>query len=296
LLRARATKWEAVLQGRTIQVAQRLKRRHTIIDKLARQPGMQLARMDDIAGCRLIFSDMESLYNFRKHMYRAKFNHVLKNKSDKYDYIERPTERGYRGIHDVYEYRARKGGSTGCNGLLIEIQYRTQMQHAWATAIEVITQITEHQPKFNRGDVRYIKLLCLASEMLARAHEQRKSCAPTASDRELVEDFDTLDSQIDVIGRLHDLEVHKWIGDRAEAEHIILQIRADGELELRQFDLELEASTTLLELEKKFPDDNIVLVGAKSVAEVKSAFRNYFNDVSYFLDLYYEARSHLSGT
>jgi putative GTP pyrophosphokinase len=296
LLRARANKWEAILQDRRIQVAQRLKRRHTIIDKLARQPGMQLARMDDIAGCRLIFPDMESLHNFRKHMYRAKFKHVLKNKSDKYDYIERPTARGYRGIHDVYEFRARKNGSTACNGLLIEIQYRTQIQHAWATAVEVITQITAHQPKFNRGDVRYIKLFCLASEMLARVHEQRKSCAPTASDRELVEEFDTLDSQIDVIGRLHELEVHKWIGDRAEAEHIILQIRADGELELHQFDLELEASTTLLELEKKFPDDNIVLVGAKSVAEVKSAFRNYFNDVSYFLDLYYEARSHLSGT
>lgn len=59
---------------------------------------------------------------------------------------------------------------------------------------------------------------------------------------------------------------------------------------LHPFDLELEASTSLLELEKMFPDDDIVLVGADSIAEVTSAFRNYFRDVRDFLQLMHVAR------
>ena len=51
--------FQALLRNRTrergIVVAQRLKRRWTINDKLHREPQMQLARMDDIAGCRMIF-------------------------------------------------------------------------------------------------------------------------------------------------------------------------------------------------------------------------------------------------
>lgn len=45
--------FQAILRNRTrgtgIVVAQRLKRRVTIIDKLGREPRMQLARMDDVA-------------------------------------------------------------------------------------------------------------------------------------------------------------------------------------------------------------------------------------------------------
>ena len=50
--------FQATLRNRTrttgIAVAQRLKRMRTIVSKLDRQPKMELARMDDVAGCRLI--------------------------------------------------------------------------------------------------------------------------------------------------------------------------------------------------------------------------------------------------
>jgi len=253
---------------------------------------MQLARMDDVAGCRLIFQSIPALHKFRDELHRANFNHVRKNDATKYDYIVSPTERGYRGIHDVYEYRARTNRSTACNGLLIELQYRTQLQHAWATTVEVVTQATENQPKFDRGDRRHIRLFCLASEMLARVHEQRKSCLPDVSDRALVEEFEALDAQIGVMGRLLDLAAFKWIDDQAKSKHVILQLSKDG-LKLHPFDLELEASTALLDFEKQFPEDDIVLVGADSVAEVTSAFRNYFSDVGEFLQLMQTGREGL---
>ncbi len=94
-------------RGRGIVVAQRLKRRMTIVDKLFRESGMRLARMDDVAGCRMIFSDIDSLYAFRTVFHESKFRHRRKNSLDKYDYIKHPKNSGYRGIHDIYAYDAR---------------------------------------------------------------------------------------------------------------------------------------------------------------------------------------------
>ena len=290
--------FQAMLRGRTkknAQVAQRLKRRSTIVDKLDRHPRMELARMDDVAGCRLIFPSIEALHEFRNKFHKARFNHVLKNEKQKYDYIETPTDRGYRGIHDVYEYRSKKGRSAKCDGLLIEVQYRTSIQHAWATAVEVVTQTTENEPKFNRGDERHIRLFCLASEMLARVHEGRMSCQPEIDDKSLANEFDKLDAEIQVMGTLFGITLHEWIWESTESDQVILQITKDKKLKLHQFDLELEANKRLLELEKEFPEDDIVLVGAQSVEEVMSAFRNYFNDVKEFLRLMQEARKKLLG-
>jgi len=281
--------FQAMLRARAknldIQVAQRLKRRSTIIDKLSRHPGMQLARMDDVAGCRLIFPNIEALNEFRAKLHKASFKHVLKNEKDKYNYIESPSERGYRGIHDIYEHRSRKG-NTKCDGLLIEIQYRTNVQHAWATAVEVVTEATEHQPKFDRGD--------LASEMLARTLEgMPPRLFPDLSNKQLYAEFESLNGEIRVMQMLLNLVLNDWIAERVEADHIILRLNKKEGFKLYQFDLELEASAKLLELEKEFPEDNIVLVGARNVEEVKSAFRNYFNDVRDFLSMMVKAHETL---
>lgn len=280
LLRARA-------KNLNVQVAQRLKRRSTIIDKLSRHDGMQLARMDDVAGCRLIFPSIKMLNEFRTKVHHAKFKHIRKNESDKYNYIERPSDRGYRGIHDIYEHRSKsKKGNPKCDGLLIEIQYRTSIQHAWSTAVEVVTEITEHEPKFNRGDPRYVELFRLASEMLARTLEE---CPPrlfrNLSNKELYAAFEKINGEIGVMHMLVNLVINDWVGDHIEADHIILHISKKNGFKLYQFDLELEASSRLLELEKEFPEDNVVLVGARNVEEVKSAFRNYFNDVRDFVGM-----------
>jgi ppGpp synthetase/RelA/SpoT-type nucleotidyltranferase len=99
---------------------------------------MQLARMDDVAGCRLIFPSIPELYDFRGDFHKARFNHTRRNSLDKYDYIKKPKDTGYRGVHDVYEYDVRSERGERLKGLYVEIQYRTLVQHAWATAVEVL--------------------------------------------------------------------------------------------------------------------------------------------------------------
>ena len=160
--------FQAILRNRTrgtgTVVAQRHKRKQTIFDKLRRFPKMELHRMDDVAGCRLIFPDLGSLHEFRAALHRAHFRHKRRNTVDKYDYIKYPKSTGYRGIHDVYEYDVNSEVGQVAKGLLIEIQYRTAVQHAWATAVEVIGFITSSQPKFQEGDTRYEAAMLYASE------------------------------------------------------------------------------------------------------------------------------------
>ena len=124
--------------------------------------------MDDVAGCRLIFPGYRSLVAFRREIHRARFNHKLRNEVSKYDYIARPKPDGYRGIHDIYEYNVGSLLGRDYNGLLLELQYRTIYQHAWATSVEIIGMITENQPKFHAGDERHTRIFSVWQAKLLR--------------------------------------------------------------------------------------------------------------------------------
>jgi hypothetical protein len=62
-------------------VAQRLKRRATIIHKLGRHPNMQLTTMQDVGGCRAVLPDRESVRRYLKwwgvrHRLVEEYNYV----------------------------------------------------------------------------------------------------------------------------------------------------------------------------------------------------------------------------
>lgn len=285
--RAVLNTFQAILRTRTrgtgISVAQRHKRKRTIFDKLDRLPGMLLSRMDDIAGCRLIFKDVQTLVRFRENFQNAHFNHKRRNELDKYDYIKSPKVTGYRGIHDVYEYNVNSENGKELAGLYLEIQYRTLVQHAWATAVEVIGFITESQPKFQQGDNRYETAMALSSEILARAFENAKGALPDLSDREVVAEFLRLDKELRLLKTLRGLNA----ADKAvtERKNAILIFSGGRELEVRTFRDATDALRALFDLEKEFPDSDVVLVRADTSDDVRLAFRNYFSDARDFIQL-----------
>lgn len=279
--------FQALLRKRTRQsettVAQRHKRKRTIFDKLNRHPHMHLARMDDVAGCRLIFQTLTDLHDFRAQFLRARFNHKHRNELDRYDYIKNPKDTGYRGIHDVYEYNVKSEVGKTLAGLYLEIQYRTLVQHAWATAVEVIGFVTQSQPKFQQGDKRFEQAMALASEILARAHEAQKGPYPDATNRELVAEFLKLDKELGLLRMLRGLHAaNKSVSDKRNA---ILIFSETGPLEVRPYRYETDALQALFELEKQMPDRDIVLVRADTSDEVRVAFRNYFSDARDFIKL-----------
>jgi putative GTP pyrophosphokinase len=289
--------FQAILRTRTrgtnITVAQRHKRKNTIFDKLQRLPDMQLARMDDVAGCRLIFKSIKELDKFRDKFHKAKFKHKRRNEPDKYDYIKLPKNTGYRGIHGIYEYDVNSESGKSLAGLYIEIQYRTLVQHAWATAVEVVGFITESQPKFQQGDKRYEYEMALASEMLARAFEDRKGPYPEKSDREILEEFLDIEKELMLINTLRGLNQAK--SEVSDKKNTILIFSDKKELEVKSYRDATDALRALFILEEQMPQNDIVLVRADSSEEVREAFRNYFSDAREFIRLIDKACEKLSG-
>lgn len=280
-------------RGKNVIVAQRHKRANTIFNKLDRLPQMALARMDDIAGCRLIFRNEDDLRAFRASLHGAHFAHKLRNEPDKYDYIKQPKPTGYRGIHDVYEYDVASLAGKHLKGLYIELQYRTAIQHAWATAVEMIGVISDNHPKFEQGDKRYQEIMTYTSEILARAHEGQKSCHPTLSDEEVVRRFLALDDELGLMATLRGLNAKS--SDGTKYQNMILIIRPDTPVEVRPYRDATDAMRELFKLERQFPAFDIVLVRAESSEEVRIAFRNYFTDAREFIRLVEKGCEKLMG-
>lgn len=284
---------------RTLKVrspVQRIKRLNTIKGKLKRFPKMKLARMHDIVGCRVIFEDIASLNEFRLAFNKSRFEHKRKQTKsssgelgDAYNYINNPKESGYRGIHDVFEYKAKQSGvgkSAGgsrWNGLLVEIQYRTNVQHAWATAVEICDTYTENHGKFSNAPDEYLEYFQLASEILARSHEGLTSCLPNESNKSLVRKFSTLESTHGMLKTLRGIRPSE--ANFESQKHTLLIYKDDSDtVEVIAFNSFKNAVSEYFRLERETEDD-IVLVAADDSESVRFGFKNYFSDAREFVSL-----------
>lgn len=284
-------------KGFDVTVAQRLKRRSTIFDKLQRNMGMNLARMHDVAGCRLIFQNEDALVAFRERFHESRFSHVNRNgNNDKYDYIKYPKPSGYRGVHDVYEYHVNSLRGMTWNGLLVEIQYRTIFQHAWATAVEVADLITTKRIKFSQADRDHEEFFRLTSEIIARAFEARHSCCVNLSNIELINAFVAIDRKLGL------MEVLRRLRQSSSAQRFTknmvlifrgpeLVVTEDGKFDVTEDKLDVETFDSVnraieryeqLERSNKQGAD-IVLVRADVPENIRDAFRNYFSDANEFV-------------
>lgn len=138
------------------EVSQRLKRIPTILDKLRREPGMDLSRMQDFGGCRAV---LENLDEVRRVQERVIKNHKNRNGSEPHvkDYISEPRESGYRGVHVVVIY----------DGRLVEVQLRTKVMHDWAITVERLAGRTGIDLKSSQGPPEIQEFFSLASTLMA---------------------------------------------------------------------------------------------------------------------------------
>ncbi len=86
------------------------------------------------------------------------------------DYIQNPKKDGYRGVHLIYRYKSDKISTY--DGLLIEVQIRSKIQHAWATAIEIVDLFTGQAIKSNEGEEEWKEFFRLVSSAFAKIEKQ----------------------------------------------------------------------------------------------------------------------------
>ncbi|SCD25484.1 RelA/SpoT domain-containing protein [Brucella inopinata] len=285
--------FQSNLRGRTrgtqITVGQRLKRASTIIDKLQQGRSIDLWSMHDIAGVRLIFNSVDELIDFRAGFHQTRARHRLENDLNKYDYINTPKDSGYRGIHDVYSYEVQSKGGQPWNGLLIEVQYRTRVQHAWATAVEMSDMINGGRTKFSNGNEDNYRFFQLSSELLARTYEGRKSCLPETTRKDIIDEWSSLEKKHQFFAQLQHMakeDVQALIRD-----YSILIINDQGKLSVETGYSYQAALARVVDLESAHSDWDVVLVGGDEDA-IRSTYRNYFRNATEFIAYMDESLKH----
>lgn len=297
-------KRKIALKGYNVEFAQRLKRRNTVIDKLKRRNDVgepliaDVSAMHDFAGCRMIFENLTDLNDFREYLHSASVmknvKHELRYPREKYDYIERPKFTGYRGIHDVYRHLPRGSDRTETkkpwDGLLVEVQYRTRAQHAWATAVEISDLIDGERTKFEMDQSKRGRFFAIASEIIARKHELMAKAFLGLSTGELQSHLQELEDELGILRRLSALK--QFEDEEKLQEHTVLNVfqNPDGSagLEVIPFKSSKDAIAKATELEISGSSLNAVYVRASNPKQLRSAYRNYFNDPIDFVKIIQE--------
>ena len=142
--------------GCKVEVTQRLKRIPTILNKLVREPKMELGRMQDIGGCRAVLDSIGEVQSVERRIQKAmirRSGHAARSK----DYINSPRESGYRGVHVIVQY----------DGMNVEVQLRTQVMHQWAIAVERLSWRMSDDLKSGTGPREIIDWLRAVSMAMA---------------------------------------------------------------------------------------------------------------------------------
>jgi hypothetical protein len=122
----------------------------------------------------------------------------------------------------------------------------------------------------------------LASELLARVHENGTSCEPDLVDRELKRNFQEIEDKVGLLGRLRRLREQ---GDLSKIKnHTILAFREDDTVEIFGYTKPSRAVKKEQELLSDPQNTNVVYVQG-SPATIRSSYRNYLTNPADFVDL-----------
>lgn len=272
-----------------VLVVERLKRLDSIIGKLSRESGMDLWRMQDLGGCRVVLPTVEDVYKFADSFMKSRIRHEYKRT---YDYIATPKRSGYRSLHLVYQYHSDKTETYNKN-MLIEIQIRTHLQHIWATALETMGLFTKQALKAGQGDEHIKRFFVLVSSLFALREGYPVVLGTLADEKELISEIEQINDQHHVLETLNAIRIaiqHEGDEVRDKKGYYLLILNYNTHrLRIRsyspsQFD-EAETAYSQIEKNRKASGIDAVLVRAKSFKELKSAYPNYFSDIGEFYQL-----------
>lgn len=266
---------------------------------------MKLKNMQDIGGCRIILSNEKVLRRVVKELKKeSEFKHDGKYRIK--DYIKKPKEDGYRSYHLVGKFLNSENKE-----MSIEIQLRTQIQHYWATALEIVDLFTGQALKSNRGDkdwkiffnnisLQFSEIEKIHSFKFLSAGEQQREYKKLLSDNvaffeshkmtqyyskqlKVRKTFEAFYASLKVIDQKLVLE--------ANDGYVLLEINVvESTLSYTVFASSdtKKAEQAYIELEKesaKHMQGIVALVSTTAVGDIKEVYPNYFADSTEFRTL-----------
>lgn len=272
-------------------VSRRLKRISSILNKLDRNPQSGLGTMQDIGGLRIIVPTMGTL----NRAYEAITNNIPNNfelTKPPMNYIKVPKDiSGYRSIHFIYKYHST---NLNVDGMKIELQLRTKLQHSWAMAVETAELVTGTALKSSQGDDNWICFFKIVSSLFAI-----KENTPILTEhltlnynmKELMLKLYSMNANNHFNDTLKALRVSNTVAKKANYKdgYYILNINFSTQrVNIISYPKENEeqASSNYYKLEKKADESKnaVVLVSVPKMQQLQEAYPSYFLDTSDFLN------------
>lgn len=268
-------------------VATRLKRTPSIVAKLIRYPTMQLARMQDIGGLRAITKNITTVRSIEKAYADVRFKHALVGKKD---YITSPKQDGYRGIHLIFRYN--NPIAPEYSGLHVELQIRTLLQHAWATAVETMGLFLGQAIKSGMGEENWRHFFALTAAGIA--HMEKSPPVPGFEHYSSIEIYGLVAKAEKALGVLHRLRSYSVATSNITeqkgqgAYHLVILNSQEKTVSIHPYsskNLE-QANAHYAEVEQRSKMGErieAVLVSAGPIKALKKAYPNYFLDTNAFI-------------
>lgn len=282
-------------------VWRRLKRFPSIVSKLRRIRRLTLWEIQDIGGARVIFEDCTDVDRLLaaydgKAMHAARFSCRLNHVDN---YIEHPKKDGYRSAHVIIDYQGRLQTTQAWNGLRIEIQIRSRMQHLWSTTVETLESILSQRLRTFQGDERWKKFLRLVSSAIALKEGRQAVPGTPASIDEIRGEVVQVERELDAKNKLRNYVTAIRLveeGPRTPSYYYLIDMRPnENKTSVRAFrrDQLKQATRAYAEIEAANRQEamresgaNAVLVSGSRLADLREAYPNYFLDTGNFLALY----------
>lgn len=245
--------------------------------------------LQDIGGCRAVVDTVAQVEGLQAAHLKSSMKHRLVHQKN---YVLDPKDSGYRGIHLVYRYRSDKKETY--NGLLIEVQLRSRLQHAWATAVETAGAFLGQALKSSEGEADWLRFFSLARSVFAIREDHPVVPNTTADHKALRDEIREYGRQLRVVERMHEYRnlikhIPGW-KNRIGGHYFLLERRPDeGRTYIRPYPRrELDQATedykTMEARVAETDGADAVLVSVNSISALRRAYPNYWLDTDVFLE------------
>ena len=272
-----------------IIVAERLKRLSSIEDKLKRGDAKNLWTMQDLGGCRFVVPTVNDVYRYADSYDKSRKRHIQVGEDD---YIKNPKASGYRSLHRVYSYHSDKNETYNRN-MLIEIQFRTFLQHIWATAVETMGVYTHENIKSGYGSEDVNRFFALVSSLFAITEDQPVVPGTSEDIFELVKEIKEINAKNNFLGFLSGINAATLMHRnkvKKNVSYFILTLNYEThKLSITTFRsnefIKANRVYSLMESAQDHHKKDVVLVQVSSIALLKKAYPNYFADITRFISI-----------
>ena len=185
----------------------------------------------------------------------------------------------------------------------IEIQLRSRLQHAWATAVETVDLFSHQRLKSSRGDKKWLRFFALMGSVIA--HEENSVPVPETPEdlHDLITELKDVEADLGARGKLAAYgEALNFVEPRSKSAFYFLMklTPSTGRLEVTGYSRRRarEAQAQYLALERDNmgkADADVVLVSVDSVKSLRSAYPNYYLDTRRFVEILRKAIAKPAG-